>query len=731
MDTFAIDPISITQATPSSVFVPVQAGIGNTNIGRAPQAAGIDFSNASGSTLDSLMKIGQKIVEPQVEIQRKKQALDGAVAALQGQTAADMAKGDIFGGIFGDPTAVAAARQVEKINKVSDSLTEIQKGMDEWKKKTPDEFRAYLPTVMQKHLTGDDMSDALITQAFIQQIPQLVEHHTKASIGYQNQVALNTYGDSIRGVLNAFQTTSEGRRKDPTVVSDDNVKASAVRAFQEIASGIGMLDEKAAGKLAFNITRQMAAEGKFDALELLVNSPITGIMSSEDQARLPKVIEDAKQNYVLHNPKFVPVFQSYAAVESGVLQGLISWQDIPKHVETLRNAGHPDADGKMVQSLTIKAQAAAVRTAKALGNDDAGQLKEFVKGAFVSGYNQRSSGRFTDKELAALVDDRLYPEALKTGTVDKLLDDQMRTGGFLPTAVKTEMSSALNQSAVSGNLMNLSGMGAVRQALTLHSKYPDAMALNFAQDKTALRVLNFMQAHPALLSSDPKVAEEARKSLGPLLARTMARPVPETTTIRSEIAAELPTTWFAGLRPKASWVRDEENAQVARLAETLYRDAGFNAKDAVKVAMSRRMLVDRVAGVPVVGSAGLTSEFRRSVLAGVKGYDKHGTLRVSDDNWSLITERALDRAVVTELPQLNKKDYKILGAMYDPAGNVSVTLDFDGAYPQVTLTTKEVTSEVEAFFKAPTKYKATTNQPSMFQEPGTRTTERSILNITR
>lgn len=704
MDTFAIDPISITQASPSSVFVPVQAGIGDTRIGPAPRAAGIDFSTMSESTtLDSLMRIGQKIIEPQVEIQRKKQALSGAVAALQGQTAADLAKGDIFGGVFGDPTAVAAARQVEKVNKVSDALTEIQLGMDEWRKKTPDEFRAYLPSVMEKHLTGDELSDSLITQGFIQQIPGLVEHHTKASISYQNQVALNTYGDRMRGALNWMQSFADARKKDPTAVDEDGVRAAAAWAMNEIASGIGMLDEKAAGKMAYNITRQMAAEGKFDALEVLVNSPITGVMSPEQQAMLPKVIESAKTEYFLTNPKFADLHSSLGEFQGAIDLGMVSkaqleaWYAARVQDGSARILGLDNNWLKAQTEVVVKKQfqrAQILANGKATGPDPLDQIREAAR----LGQSMEMSG-VTAKVMQATTDDA-YATIDPRGRAGLLLEFA-KTSSPYPTSVRMETHAALTRVAKIG-VLSQSDISNLSVAYSLYKTNPAWAAKQYRDDPEAIKVLSLLDSNPDVFSGDPKVAEEARRSVGSILVASKNLPPPSDVEAEKAIKAELDEPFWQSLLPNAGF--KQENAFVSREAQRLYK-VFIPADMAVKMAKANfDKASDKVLSMPVLGNPGSGPVFRHEVARVAAGrYGKsHGAATIDDKQYDTAVAQAIKAKLAQERPRYTGTP-TILNASYTADGSLQLGLDLDDgkAFIQLVLNPNSVAAPLLELLSKP------------------------------
>ena len=196
-ETFAIAPLVPATTTPDTTYRPVSVGVEGVRLAQAPRAAGIDFSTASQqSTLSSLMDLGVQALAPKVEQERMRQMGEGAIAAIQGQTAKELAEGDALMGVFGDPVAVAAARQVEKVTQLDRAMQEVQDGMDVWKTKDPAAFRKALPELMKRHLTGDPLSDSMIARAFIEKVPALTDLHTRAHVAYVNQRAQDAFFDS-------------------------------------------------------------------------------------------------------------------------------------------------------------------------------------------------------------------------------------------------------------------------------------------------------------------------------------------------------------------------------------------------------------------------------------------------------------------------------------------------------------------------------------------------------
>lgn len=295
--TFAFDVAAPVQAVGPQAPAQALFGFsGRGGSGTVPAAPGIDVSNDnSGKTLDVLMKLGSEYLAPHIAAARQQKAAEGMVAAMQGMSAATIQDDEVLGGLFGDSVTVAAARQVEKMDAVNRQSIDLSERMDELQKMDPVEFRSWYPKQMQQFMTGDPQSDALITQAFMERMPQTVDMHTKAHAKYRQEVArvawaddLNTMGTALQGDKLKFM------RGD---LSSDLYDKSKMDFAQRLAGPSG-ISASAYPKWLNQAYKRFAADGNLAALDLIDEAGVLEATQDDNAFKELVAARDRAENRV-------------------------------------------------------------------------------------------------------------------------------------------------------------------------------------------------------------------------------------------------------------------------------------------------------------------------------------------------------------------------------------------------------------------------------------------------
>lgn len=693
-DSFAVSPLDVRAAPSAAGFTQLSAGIQGGAVAPASRAGGIDFSSQGPGTLDLLLKLGEKALTPRVALERAKQQGAGAIAAMQGITAAELAKGDLFNGIFGDPTAVAAARQVEKVTHVEDAITEVQKSMDEWKKRTPSEFKAELPKLLERHLTGDEMSDSLITHAFIQRMPQLVEAHTKASVKYQNDQAANAWFSKMKSSAATYQAIA-----DSDTAPEAKLAAQAAMA-QDIAGALSVFNEENAGKVAFSLIRQLGASGHTAALDVLVSSGLIDALKPEQQAMVPKLVDEAKTEYYKNAPAFVAANVSIGTVEASVNDGAISMNQL-KEFYSQAQAKYP----KLLNNVWLRRQTEILlgaqlrnsRKAEKAGPGDMistqrqwwtfevrrdGNLKELPPG-------------FKESEVAAWLDEEFKnaPPVQQQALIDQSIKGQRA----MPSTAQRAYLSTLNQLALGrlqlnaqpqllelNRLLNLSRTGFIenfgaQQTTMFESAVKAGMLTPEKDDKAFAQKLT---SFAALVQTDPIKREGFLKE-----TRALAR-------------SAIPWDWpkkVMGDAVMSSRQKEDFADLVAGRAELIGKHLNVDADAAVQNATAEVLRdTDFVLGSAVRGPVGQGRPFRSLVakeVASVSG------AQLEEKLYTRAVRAALDTALNIKQRKTNRQetDYEVVGAYSKRSGEIELRVMFDGIAVPVPVTLRS--SDVSSLYK--------------------------------
>lgn len=329
---------------------PAPAKIGTTGQGVAPSvsvAPGGNFSAGSASrTIQSLFKLGSDVLAPKIEAERRRLAMDGMVAALQGISAEQIKDEEILGGIFGDSSAVSAARQVEKIDAVNKLGRTLAQNESATVQMSPEEYRTWLPQQMQGILTGDEGTDSLITQAFTEQLPGLVDQQVKAHANFRQERARKAWQDSVStaAALSSDRATQVAQGKltpDLSLQADANY-ISALRGPQGISA-------KEYPKFVNAHYKRALAEGNIRAAELIEASGLLqATQADEDWPNLIKAKDDAIDKRALTSAEGFAFAADEGQLTAALRDGASPFSSVDgllRHLQQ-RNAESLDATGR-------------------------------------------------------------------------------------------------------------------------------------------------------------------------------------------------------------------------------------------------------------------------------------------------------------------------------------------------------------------------------------------------
>lgn len=198
-----------TTLQPGSFALEATAAVQQRNAGTgAPGATGIAGNLATHradptqrqvidtSTSDLLMKLGSKILEPQIQRVQTEKFLQGAQRVAQGEALKDIVdEQPWFTTIFGTSSSVQGARTVAQMKGVDDYLTDVANDMPNLQKLSSKEFGTQITEKMKGFLTGDSVADSAIQLKMVEATGGLFKAHTKANYKYtQDTMQANITG---------------------------------------------------------------------------------------------------------------------------------------------------------------------------------------------------------------------------------------------------------------------------------------------------------------------------------------------------------------------------------------------------------------------------------------------------------------------------------------------------------------------------------------------------------
>lgn len=398
MATFTFDTAGPVQAPG-----PVQSGpalVGTVGQGARPSvsiAQGGEFGAAADSasrTIDALMKMGQTLIAPKVQAEKSRMAMEGMVSALQGMSAAQIQDEEIFGGMFGDTVTVAAARQVEQMDAVNNFNIHLSENMHELQKMDPMQFRQWFPQQMQQFMTGDEVSDGMITQAFMESAPKVIDMHTKAHIGYRQAVAEQAWSKDLQ-TAGAGMALARIKAADGQLNPD--LAAQAQQQFLQRLAGPGGIHGEAYKSWLNKAYRQFAADGNIQALDLMEETQVlTATQSGDQYDQLMRIRDRAETKLMAEAPTFAKYGRDLGVIEAALSGGYSGFASVDALTEWAAGYNRqaalesgvdkPVIDNRRVESMVEKYLGGLQKAKDKLSRlDDPMQAAAFAAGLYKQG----------------------------------------------------------------------------------------------------------------------------------------------------------------------------------------------------------------------------------------------------------------------------------------------------------------------------------------------------------
>lgn len=349
MASFSITPVAPGAGSAGGGGVaPVQAGVLGGQSSFRAQAAPPQFeqlADFSGAGLDSLLKFGTQVVGQQLKTMMEQQAMDGAMRALQGESAAEIADENPFGTVFGDSAAVKGARMVE-VQTASTTLNNaVLNNMDHLRAMDPEQFRSWYTDQLKGVFVGDDASDALIAQSVFQQMPAVADVHTRQHFQYKQEQAGQQWlsaivatGDQLRLVQEQYDLDARS-----TPISGESLSTAAVdsarASFAAIVSGPTGMTADNYKKFLGDAYTVLAQSHNWHALNLLEDANVLSVLPPDAQEKLKlSRIQYERQN-IASDPRLQGMATSASVLEVQVRAGMLTvWDDVVERFNAINGA---------------------------------------------------------------------------------------------------------------------------------------------------------------------------------------------------------------------------------------------------------------------------------------------------------------------------------------------------------------------------------------------------------
>lgn len=318
--TFAAQPQNMVQETGTTAYGQGSFGITGGRILGTGRMVGREMIAPDGpSTLDTLLELGQGLLAPKIEEARKRAAMRGTVSALQGISAAELQDSELLQGIFGDSTAVAAAREVERTRAVGELQSSMLENMGELRQMSAQEFQTWLPTQLERVMTGDPNTDALVGMDFVERMPNMVDTHTKAHMKFQQEAAYSDWMGTAHREFKLIQQTEQAFYAGEA--SQDMVTKQQERAVQALMAYDGVSGE-AYQKGIEDLYQRLSMDGNVQAIEMIEDTGALDALEGSTRRSLLAYREEAYNKAREENPAYQGLAATRANFEHAVGTGL-------------------------------------------------------------------------------------------------------------------------------------------------------------------------------------------------------------------------------------------------------------------------------------------------------------------------------------------------------------------------------------------------------------------------
>jgi len=266
------------------------------------ESMGLQDASSAAKTAQALGSLAQDVIGSGVALRQKEDFIEAYANAGAGKAIQEMRQSaPAWESIFG-PTASVQGAQARALQDAVAQFGNAGLGLvDQNKHLAPEEFHKVVTQNVSKYLTGDSITDALITQKATELVPEITKAHYKANSKYVQELNLQTASKSIYTTLQTYKTM---RAMPEDQRSPEGIESARLALTEVLKNGLGM-DEFAHRKMVMGILVQTLASGD-DTIKNMVLPDTTPdaeeatAIGSADKTRLAGIAairKDTLDNY--------------------------------------------------------------------------------------------------------------------------------------------------------------------------------------------------------------------------------------------------------------------------------------------------------------------------------------------------------------------------------------------------------------------------------------------------
>ncbi|BAG70394.1 internal virion protein [Ralstonia phage RSB1] len=254
----------------------------------------------NAKTMDALNKLTQGALEPYIQQEKQKQYYEGMVMAAQGKSLVDIQNEQPwFTNIFGPSATVRGAQAMTAMGALDNAKTDFLGQMPVLRTQSPDSVRQMIVSQFSKlGSTGDPATDVMIQAKLAEQMPALLDIHTREHVKYIQESNSSAFQKASLASGKSLQAVYDNG--DPTM--PQQLKDNEWRYAQESWAPMPGQDQKSWQTDVFNVSKASLMEGNFAHIEALKSSQFWGQLDPEAQSQIEKMIPVAREHAKRYSP---------------------------------------------------------------------------------------------------------------------------------------------------------------------------------------------------------------------------------------------------------------------------------------------------------------------------------------------------------------------------------------------------------------------------------------------
>lgn len=214
----------------STPALQVGGGVQNQTL----EGMGAQTVSSATRTAGALGALAQDLVGSARAIQQKEAFVESYANAGAGRSVKELRdEQPVFSTLFGPSATVQGAQARALQTATAEFGNEGLAMVDTHKDKDPAEFHKMLASTVGKHLTGDSITDTLITQASVDKVTEIAAMQYKAHAKYTQELNLHTYQSSVGTALKTLELTLAQNEDIRSADGDAKVHAALTEVLKK------------------------------------------------------------------------------------------------------------------------------------------------------------------------------------------------------------------------------------------------------------------------------------------------------------------------------------------------------------------------------------------------------------------------------------------------------------------------------------------------------------------